>query len=143
MVRTRLGHSSVWAHGISGDLPIVAVAAVDSRALPLIRDLLLAHTYWRMRGLRADLVILNQESPSYDAPLRQQLERMIEAHSLHTGTNRAGGVFLKDWFSMADEDRTLILAASAVALYGGRGSLQQQLVPATELSPPPAFSPAD
>jgi cyclic beta-1,2-glucan synthetase len=141
LVRNRLGQPGLWAYGISGDLPILAVVAVDPRALALIRELLLAHTYWRMRGFRADLVILNQESPSYDRPLRQQLERLIAAHSLHTGTNRPGGVFLKDWYSMPEDDRNLVLAASRVVLYGSRGSLQQQLVPAPELAQPPAFSP--
>ena len=49
----------------------------ESRGLPLVREMLLAHTYWRMRGFRADLVILDQETPSYDQPLRAQLERLI------------------------------------------------------------------
>jgi len=141
LVRNRLGQQRLWAYGISGDLPILTIAAVDARALPLVREVLLAHTYWRTRGFRADLVILDQESHSYDRPLRRELERLIEAHSLHTGTNRPGGVFLKDWHSMPEEDRSLILAASGAVLYGGRGSLQQQLVPAPELAPQADFVP--
>ena len=57
-----------------------------ARHLPLVRELLLAHTYWRLRGFRADLIILNQESPSYDRPLHQQLQRQIEAHSPATAS---------------------------------------------------------
>ncbi|HXA51240.1 MAG TPA: glucoamylase family protein, partial [Candidatus Acidoferrum sp.] len=142
LVRNRLGQERLWAYGISGDLPILTVAIADARALPLVRDLLLAHTYWRLQGFQADLVILNQEAPSYDRPLRMTLERLIEAHSVHTGIDKPGGVFLKDWFTMPPEDSTLILAASSVMLYGGRGSLQQQLAPGTELSPPATFVPA-
>ena len=143
LVRNRLGQDRLWAYGISGDLPILSVAITDPQALPLVRELLLAHTYWRLRGFQADLVILNQETPSYDRPMRQELERMIEAHSLHTGIDRPGGVFLKDWYSMPAEDATLLLAASSVMLYGGRGSLQQQLSPATEVAPMTVFSPAE
>jgi cyclic beta-1,2-glucan synthetase len=142
LVRNRLGQERLWAYGISGDLPILTVAISDPRHLPLARDLLLAHTYWRLQGFQADLVILNQEAPSYDRPLRMQLERLIEAHSVHTGIDRPGGVFLKDWFTMPPEDSTLILAASSVMLYGGRGSLQQQLAPGTEPAPPGVFAAA-
>jgi cyclic beta-1,2-glucan synthetase len=141
LLRNTAGQSHLWAFGISGDLPLLTVSVVDSRALPLVRDLLLAHTYWRMRGFRADLLILDQESPSYDRPLQQQLQRLIEAHSLHTGTNKAGGVFLRDWFTMSEEDRTLVLSASSVVLFGSRGSLQQQLIPGPDLAPPAAFAP--
>ena len=44
---------------------------------------------------------------------------------------------------MPEEDRTLILAASEVVLYGGRGSLQQQLVSGPEPVQPPAFVPPE
>ena len=77
-----------------------------SRHLPLVRELLLAHTYWRLRGFRADLIILNQEGASYDRPLRQQLLRQIEAHSSETGIDRPGGVFLRDW-QRIPEDRAI------------------------------------
>ena len=58
----RLGQSALWAYSISGDLPMVTVTIADSFNLSLIRELLLAHTYWRLRGFHADLVILNQEA---------------------------------------------------------------------------------
>jgi cyclic beta-1,2-glucan synthetase len=139
LVRNRLGQRGLWAQGISGDLPILTAAISEIRGLPLVRELLLAHTYWRMRGFRADFVILNQESPSYDRPLRLQIDRMIDAHSLFTGRDKPGGVFLRDWYSMPDEDRTLLLAASSAVLYGSRGPLRQQIPQATELPPGPSF----
>jgi cellobiose phosphorylase len=49
----------LWAYGISGDLPIVLITIAESRNLPLVRDVLLAHAYWRLRGFKADLVILD------------------------------------------------------------------------------------
>ena len=85
-----------------------------------------------MRGFRADLIILNQEIPSYDRPLHQQLLRQIEAHSPAESINRPGGVFLRDWHAMPEEHRNLILAASSVVLSGNRGPLQQQLAVARE-----------
>ena len=132
VLRNRLGQSGIWALGISGDLPIVTVTIADERNINLVRELLQAHTYWRMRGLRADLVILNQESPSYDLPLRQHLLRLVEAHSLETGTDKPGGVFLRDWHPMPEDLRNLLLACSSVVTSASRGSLQQQMAGMSE-----------
>jgi cellobiose phosphorylase len=141
LARNRLGQSALWAHGISGDLPILLVTAAEPRALPLVREVLLAHTAWRLRGFRADLVILNQESPSYDRSLQQQLLRQIEAHSGESGVDRPGGVFLRDWYALPEDHRTLLLETSSAVLAGIRGSLQQQLAAAGESPVPPAFVP--
>ena len=116
LTRNRLGQTGLWAFGLSGDLPILTVTIAEVRSLPLVRELLLAHTYWRMRGLHADLVILNQETPSYESPLRQQLQQQVEAHSTETGVDKPGGVFLRDWHSIPEDGRNLILATSSVVL---------------------------
>jgi len=93
LAQNHLGQSALWALGISGDLPILTVTVADSTGLPLVHDVLAAHAYWRLRGFRADLVILNQESVGYDRPLHQQLQRQIDAYSRDAGTDRPGGVF--------------------------------------------------
>lgn len=142
LMQNRLGQSVLWKYGISGDLPMLTVTIAAEQHLTLARELLLAHTYWRLRGFRADLVILNQESPSYDQPLHQQLARLIEAHSAETGLDRPGGVFLRDWHAIPEEHRNCIVAASSVVLSGARGPLQQQLaVPGEKPSGPPFVAP--
>jgi len=142
LLKNRLGQSVLWAYGISGDLPMLVVTVSEPRHLPLIRELLLAHSYWRLRGFQADLIILNQENPSYERPLHDQLQRRVEAHASEGGVNRPGGTFLRDWHAIPDEHRNLLLASASVVLNGARGSLQQQLVAAIENPLPPAFAPA-
>ncbi len=143
LTQNQLGQPGLWAHGISGDLPILAVTIADPRNLPLVRELLLAHTFWRLRGFEADLVILNQEDASYDRPLHQKLQQQIEAHSTETGIDRPGGVFLRDWAAMPEANRQLVLASASVVLAASRGSLQQQLAAAPGARPlPPPFSAA-
>ncbi len=139
MERNRLGQSALWGYGISGDLPMLTVIVGDPRGMPLVRELLLAHTYWLMRGFRADLIILNQESPSYDLPLHHQLQRLIDAYSQTPGTDHRGSVYLRDWHAMPENHRDLLLCASAVVLSGSRGSLQQQLAIAGKALEPPPF----
>lgn len=142
LFRNQLGQEGLWAYGISGDLPMLVVTLADSRNLSLVREVLLAHAYWRLRGFRADVIILDQEAPSYDAPLRLEILRQIQAHASDAGVDRPGGVFLRDWHAIPEEHRTLILASASIVLSGNRGSLQQQLVTATEGLPTPVFAPS-
>jgi cyclic beta-1,2-glucan synthetase len=85
LARNRLGQIALWGDGISGDLPILTITINEPRSIPLVRELLLAHAYWRLRGFKVDLVILNQEIPSYDRPLHLQLLRQVEAHGIGMG----------------------------------------------------------
>lgn len=129
LARNQLGQAALWALGISGDLPIVSVTVADSGALPLVQDLLRAHSYWRMRGFLADLVILNQEIGGYERPLHHQLQRQIDAYSRDAGTNRPGGVFLRETSTLTEEQAGLVLAASRAVFAGARGTLERQLRP--------------
>ncbi|MCC7157393.1 MAG: cyclic beta 1-2 glucan synthetase, partial [Bryobacterales bacterium] len=139
LMQNRLGRTALWTYGISGDLPLLVVTIGSERHFPLVRELLTAHTYWRLRGFRADLLILNQEGPTYDNPLHQQLARLIEAHSAETGVDRPGGVFLRDWGLIEEVHRESIQAAASVVLNGARGSLQHQLSVLPDKSLVPAF----
>ncbi len=113
LTQNRLGQSGLWSQGISGDLPMICLTVSDQRHLPLVRELLLAHTYWRLRGFKADLIILDQESPSYDRPFQTQLLRQIQAHSVETGIGPSlGASSFAIGMRFRKEQRNLILAAS-------------------------------
>ncbi|MEO7547296.1 MAG: glucoamylase family protein, partial [Ramlibacter sp.] len=57
--------SGLWAHSISGDLPIVLLRIDDIEDAAQVRQLLRAHEYWRMKRLAVDLVIVNERAASY------------------------------------------------------------------------------
>ena len=123
----RKGQSGLWAYGISGDFPIVLVTIGEARDISLVRQTLEAHAYWRRHGLKVDLVILNEEASVYEQPLREQLERLIQTHSMQTGTDRPGGVFLRSVDHIPEEDMTLLRAVASVVLVAARGTLPKQL----------------
>jgi cyclic beta-1,2-glucan synthetase len=137
----RLGQSALWTHGISGDLPMLTATIADSFNLDLMRQLLLAHTYWRLRGFHADLIILNQEPPSYERPLHLQLQRQIDAYARDAAMNHTGGVYLLDWHQVPEDHRNLLFAASHAVLSGNRGSLQRQLAGTEAWAPTRPFVP--
>ncbi|MES1166964.1 MAG: glucoamylase family protein, partial [Pseudomonadota bacterium] len=47
----RRGQSGLWSYGISGDAPIVLLRISDPEKIELVRQLIQAHSYWRMKGL--------------------------------------------------------------------------------------------
>lgn len=123
----RKGQAGLWPYAISGDWPIVLITIGEARDISLVRQLLQAHTYWRMHGLATDLVILNEEAGSYERPLQERLEQLIQVHTLSLAADRAGGIFLKRTAQIPEADLLLLKAAASVVLVAARGTLPQQL----------------
>ncbi len=65
LLRNRRGQSGLWSYAISGDLPIVLLQIGDSENIDLVRQLVQAHAYWRLKGLAVDLVIWNEDRGGY------------------------------------------------------------------------------
>lgn len=127
LAENRKGQAGLWPYGISGDLPIALVTIGETRDISLARQMLQAYTYWRMHGLSVDLVILNEEPGSYERPLQERLERLIQAHSLMNGTTQPGGIFLRNAALIPEEDLKLLKTVASVMLVAARGTLPQQL----------------
>ena len=72
------GQSSLWGHGISGDLPIVLLRIADQSKIDLVRQLLHAHAYWRFKGLPVDLVIWNEDQSGYRQLLQDEIVSLAE-----------------------------------------------------------------
>jgi len=89
--------------------------------------MLQAQAYWRQHGLLTDLVVLNEESSSYEQPLMERLERLIQSSSIYTGNDQTGGVFLRVVDQIAEEDLILLQAVARVSLVAARGPLAQQI----------------
>jgi cyclic beta-1,2-glucan synthetase len=131
----------LWPYAISGDLPIVLVTIGEGRDIGLVRQMLQAHAFWRMRGLAADLVVLNEEAGGYERPLHERLDRMIKAHVLSAPAERPGEIFLKRAADIPEDDLKLLKAAAAVVLVAARGTLPQQLGQPVETPEPPSALP--
>ena len=57
----------------------------------IVRQLLRAHEYWRMKQLAVDLVILNERAPSYAQDLQASLETLVrtsQSAGRHEGARR-------------------------------------------------------
>ncbi|MEO8430492.1 MAG: glucoamylase family protein [Acidobacteriota bacterium] len=137
--RNRRGPSALWRHGISGDLPIVLVRIDDEEDHEIVRQLLRAHEYWRMKGLSVDLVILNEQGATYAPNLRATLESLVRARAIMRGAEEAqrGGIFTLAGEQMDAQDRDLLRAAARVVLLSRHGTLSEQVMRLLRAAPTP------
>jgi cyclic beta-1,2-glucan synthetase len=122
-----LAQPGLWAFGISGDYPILLVRMKRSEDLDLLGDVVLAHTYWRKRGLMIDLVILSQRETSYEQDFKNRIYRLLERTASESWLNDRGGIFLLQEDQMSEAERTLLMTVARVVLSGEAGSLERQL----------------
>jgi cyclic beta-1,2-glucan synthetase len=119
---------TLWSQGISGDVPIVLVRIDEIEDSGIVREMLRAHEYWRLKGLVVDLVILNERGASYVQDLQVALETMVRTSR---STARLGGgvgsIFVLRTDLISAETRALLLAVARVVLLSRRGSLADQL----------------
>ncbi|HXH32620.1 MAG TPA: glucoamylase family protein [Bacteriovoracaceae bacterium] len=119
--------TNLWAYGISGDLPIIMTQISDEKDMALVRELLHAHEYLRLKGLMIDLVILNERAPSYLQTLQDELLRQIRMSGSQALLDKPGGIFLRRTDLIPNEDIILLRTVSRVILNAEKGSLEEQL----------------
>jgi cyclic beta-1,2-glucan synthetase len=127
MARNTLGQSNLWGHRISGDLPIVLVQVADLSAIALVRQLLHAQEAWRVKDLRADLVILNDHPADYLDEVHAQLTSLLQEPRWSGWREKPGGMFLLRTDGMPEADCHLLSAVARVVLRGDLGDLAPQL----------------
>ncbi len=128
--RNEAAPSALWAHGISGDLPIVLIRIDEADDLALLRQLLRAHQYWRSKLLAVDLVVINERSSSYAQEFQASLEALVRAsRSRHAESAEEvrGTVFVLRADLISLQVRDALQSAARAVLLGRRGSLSEQL----------------
>jgi cyclic beta-1,2-glucan synthetase len=143
-----LGPAALWAHRISGDLPIVLCRIDEAEHLETVHQLIRAHSYWRMKQLAVDLVIVNERSGSYIQDLQSALESVVRANpsrSISEKDGAPGAVFLLRADLLSVEVRNLLQTVARVVVVSRRGSLAEQVKRLQEIAPaaePPQLKPS-
>ncbi len=119
--------SGLWSIGVSGDLPILLVRVEELEHAPLVRQALLAHQYWRHKGLLADLVILNTRPTGYADDLDDRLRLLVRTgHALQL-LDKPAGVYLRRSDQMHPDVLNLLLSVARATLDGDGGTIELQL----------------
>jgi cellobiose phosphorylase len=127
LIKNRRGQSGLWGYAISGDLPIVLLQIGDPAHIDLVRQLVQAHAYWRLKGLAVDLVIWNEDRAGYRQLLQEQIMGLIAAGVEPHAMDRPGGIFVRPAEQISDEDRILVQSVARAIISDRRGTLVEQL----------------
>ncbi|HEV8632219.1 MAG TPA: glucoamylase family protein, partial [Thermoanaerobaculia bacterium] len=140
LARNTLGQEGLWPQAISGDLPILLVRVVEEDDLPLVRQVLQAQEYWRLKGLSADVVLVNENPLGYLDAMQAQLETLLDDGPWRSWRHRPGGAYLLRGERLSEAERTLLASAASAVLSGDRGELAHQLdrLHPERPEPPPA-----
>ncbi|MDA0738473.1 MAG: cyclic beta 1-2 glucan synthetase [Nitrospirae bacterium] len=127
IARNQLGQSGLWRFVVSGDLPIVLLRIGDRNRIDMVKQVLQAHAYWRMKGLTVDLVIVNEDFSGYRAVLQDQIMGLINAGPEAQMFDQLGGVFVRRAEELSEEDRVLFQTVARVVLIDTAETLLEQM----------------
>jgi cyclic beta-1,2-glucan synthetase len=142
IARNRRGQSGLWGYSVSGDLPIVLLQIGDAANIELVRQLVQAHAYWRLKGLAVDLVIWNEDRAGYRQVLQEQIIGLIAAGVEAHASDRPGAIFVRPAEQISSEDRILFQSVARVIITDTRGSLADQIDGRPTDTIPARFTPA-
>jgi len=127
LIKNRRGQSGLWGYAISGDLPIVLLQIADYKNIALVRQLIQAHAYWRLKGLAVDLVIWNEEHGGYRQHLYDQIMGLITPGIDASVSDRPGSIFVRSAEQISNDDRLLFQSVARVVITDGQARLEEQL----------------
>jgi cellobiose phosphorylase len=110
--------------------------------MEIVRQLIQAHSYWRMKGLTVDLVIMNEDVSVYRQSLQDQITSLISSGIEAQMLDKPGGIFVRRLEQIPNEDRVLLQSAARIVLDDEKGTLTEQLEHRRVLDPSvPALTP--
>jgi cellobiose phosphorylase len=132
----RRSQSGLWSYGISGDAPLVLLRISDTEKIEIVRQLILAHSYWRMKGLAVELVILSENVSSvYLQSLHDQITSLISSGIEAQLLDKPGGIFVRRLEQIPNDDLVLLQSVARIVLDDEKGTLAEQLERQSVLEP--------
>ncbi len=123
LINNHRQQSGLWGYAISGDLPIVLLKIESPENLPLVKQLIQAQAYWRLKGLVLDLVIWNETHDGYRQAFQNDINALIPAEL----NGKKGGIFIRASDQISNEDRILFQTVARVIIADSGGTLADQV----------------
>ena len=128
--------TTLWRHGISGDIPIILVILKKADQVDILFEALKAHEYWQLLGLKMDLVIVCDEAFSYENPLHALILDIVALRRTHSASTRSGNIYVLNRNNLLAEDVHILRAVARIVLIGDARSMEEQMsIPEIESLP--------
>ena len=143
IIKNQRGQSGLWGYSISGDIPIVLLQIEDAANIGLVKQLVQAHTYWRLKGLMVDLVIWNEDHGGYRQVLHNEIQSLVAPGLSGDSKEHPGGIFIRAADQISNEDRILFQTVAHIVISDALGTLEEQMNRRNKLKTSiPYFSPS-
>lgn len=109
----------LWKFGISGDYPYILVKISNEYELETLGEVLKAFEYFRLKNVKIDLVIINEEKYSYDDNLRQLIE--LEIHNKQIVYLLNNGIYVLS--NVSNEDLEVLEFRANLIIDAKKGNL--------------------
>lgn len=119
------GKEGLWAQGISGDNPIVLVTIESMEGIETLIKMIDAHEYWSYKGLKVDLVILNEDDSIYYQPLFQNIREIVYEKRGNV-VDVPGGIFIRNENTFLEEDKALLYKWATLIIAAEEGLMDDE-----------------
>ena len=128
LAKNTLSQSGLWRFGISGDLAILLLEVDRLEKSGFAKELLRAFEYFKVHGLRLDLVIINDaKGPDHDS-LTHFIRNMSNTEYLWSTHSDAGHVYVLNGADVTEAERILLHTVARLSFNTREGlTLEQQL----------------
>ncbi len=123
--KNQKSQSDIWKYGISGDLPIILIKIKKINDVYVVRELIDAVRYFRLKNIFVDLVIIDEEKD--EKYIYENILRYIELKNISylIGTNAGIHIILKE--KISQEEEYLFYDMADIILNAERGFIKDQL----------------
>ena len=119
--------SDLWKFGISGDLPILLIKIKNINEIYILKDVLKAYDFYKSMDIKIDLVIINEETNSYEHHLENEISYEIQNKQLLYLKNCFAGIFIINKDDISKSELDFLVYKANLVLDGSKGSINTQL----------------
>ena len=119
--------SDLWKYGISGDLPIILVKLQDVNDSYIVKEVLKAYEFFRIKKIETEIVILDEERHSYENYVKEEIENQILNKHMAYLKNIRAGIFLLSKNEIDKKDISLLELVAEVIIDSRKGGLENNI----------------
>jgi len=114
----------LWKYGVSGDCPIILIRIKDINDVYVIKQILKAYEFFRLKNIKTEVVILNEEKYSYENYLAEEIEQVLFDLQISYLKNISGGIFIIQQSEISKNDVNLLNFVASLNIDASKGNLE-------------------
>ena len=126
-IQSNYKQSELWKYGISGDIPIILIKVKNVNESYVIKEILKAYEFFRIKNIETEIVIIDEEKHSYENYVREEIEGTILNNQMGYLRNQRGGIFTLYKSEINKKDIELLEFLSVINIDSNKGGLKNNI----------------